>query len=224
MYRSILIPIALDHEELIAPKLATARNLMSEGGRITLLTVLETIPGFTSEFVTVKSENHLTQKVMVALQSHIQGAKQLMAQIRRSQRDDTGPADRSMAAQGQGDGSALEGKPYDGRRLSYASTFTNPVQRRMIQTIELATAKMSLLRRIRRFEGMGVPHGQAFWAKALGVMGIEIQTPAAEIAHIPQSGPVVVTANHPHGLVDGMVLAEIIGRVRQDCKFSPARC
>jgi len=27
---------------------------------------------------------------------------------------------------------------------------------------------------------------------------------------------VVITANHPHGLVDGMVLAELIGRVRTD--------
>jgi hypothetical protein len=32
------------------------------GGKITLLTVLEQIPGFAAEFVTVKSENHLTAR------------------------------------------------------------------------------------------------------------------------------------------------------------------
>ena len=39
------------------------------------------------------------------------------------------------------------------------------------------------------------------------------------MAHIPKSGPVIITANHPHGLVDGMVLAELIGRVRKDYKI-----
>ena len=120
---------------------------------------------------------------------------------------------------GQGDGGNLADQPYDRRRLSYATTFTNPVQQKIIQAMELVTAKFHLLRLIRRFEAMGVPEGQAFWAQALEVMGIELQTPPDEIARIPRDGPLVVTANHPHGLVDGMVLAELIGRVRTDYKI-----
>ncbi|MEM1101878.1 MAG: acyltransferase, partial [Pseudomonadota bacterium] len=118
-----------------------------------------------------------------------------------------------------GDGSLASDKPYDGRRLSYATTFTNPWQQVMIRAIELATAKMSLLRKIRQFEAMGVPQGQPFFTQALKVMGIAVETPAHEIARIPATGPLIVTANHPHGLVDGMVLAELIGRVRQDYKI-----
>lgn len=124
-----------------------------------------------------------------------------------------------ISAPGQGDGSRLNDQSYDGRRLSYATTFTNPVQQFIIQLIELLTAKPYLLRRIRKFEAMGVPDGQPFWGQALSVMGIDIQTPAEEISRIPKSGPLVITANHPHGLVDGMVLAEIIGRVRTDYKI-----
>jgi putative hemolysin len=119
----------------------------------------------------------------------------------------------------QGDGAALGDQPYDRRRLSYATTFTNPIQRGIIQTMELLTAKPHLLRRIRKFEGMGVPFGQPFWAQALSVMGIDLETPRDEIANIPKDGPLVITANHPHGLVDGMVLAELIGRVRTDYKI-----
>lgn len=126
---------------------------------------------------------------------------------------------RDVSAPGQGDGVSLEDRPYDRRRLSYATTFTNPVQQTIIQAMELLTAKPKLLRLIRRFEAAGVPHGQAFWGQALKVMGIDVQTPAEEIANIPPDGPLVITANHPHGLVDGMVLAELIGQVRTDYKI-----
>ncbi|QIE43422.1 acyltransferase (plasmid) [Rhodobacteraceae bacterium SC52] len=128
-------------------------------------------------------------------------------------------AGHDVSAPGQGDGVSLEDQPYDQRRLSYASTFTNPVQQAIIQAMELLTAKPKLLQLIRRFETAGVPHGQAFWAQALHIMGIDVQTPADEIAKIPPHGPLVVTANHPHGLVDGMVLADLIGRVRTDYKI-----
>lgn len=63
MYSHILIPVALDHEAVLPAKIATARRLLADGGRITLLTVLEDIPGFVAEFVTVSSENHLTAKI-----------------------------------------------------------------------------------------------------------------------------------------------------------------
>ena len=117
------------------------------------------------------------------------------------------------------DGAAVEDQPYDGRKLSYATTFPNPLQRKTIQTIEFLTGKWRLLSRIRAFERRGIPRGHAFFAQALDVMGIDVQTPADQLAHIPKSGPVIITANHPHGLVDGMVLAELIGRVRKDYKI-----
>jgi putative hemolysin len=109
--------------------------------------------------------------------------------------------------------------PYDKRKLSYANTFENPFQRGAIKTIEALTARMRLLRLIRRFEAKGVPTGQAFWEQALGHMGIDLLTPEEEINRIPKEGPLIITANHPHGLVDGMVLAEMIGRVRTDYKI-----
>lgn len=110
-------------------------------------------------------------------------------------------------------------RQYDMRRLSYAGTFSNPVKAGTIRTLEWLTAKITLLRLIRRFEASGAPFGVPFWPKAIRTMGIDILTPAEEIAQIPATGPVVLVANHPHGLVDGMVMAEIVARVRPDFKI-----
>lgn len=109
--------------------------------------------------------------------------------------------------------------PYDKRKLSYANTFTNPWKANTIRAMEWMTGKIPLLRLVRRFERMGPAEGQAFWGQALGLMNIQVETPPEQIARIPKEGPVIVVANHPHGLVDGMVLAELIGRVRTDYKI-----
>ena len=113
----------------------------------------------------------------------------------------------------------LDVQPYDKRKLSYANTFENPLQRITIQTIELLTARLRILRRIRKLEAQGVPFGQPFWKQALDTMGIKLLTPEEQIARIPKDGPIVVTSNHPHGLVDGMILGELIGQVRTDYKI-----
>lgn len=81
MYSNILIPVALDHETLIAPKLERAREMLAPGGTITLLTVLEQVSGFVAEFVTVKSENHLTEAVLNRLESVAAGASDIQCKV-----------------------------------------------------------------------------------------------------------------------------------------------
>lgn len=112
-----------------------------------------------------------------------------------------------------------EVQPYDRRRLSYANTFDNPWKANAIRAVEWLTAKLFLIRKIRQFEESGTPFGQPFFTKALKVMGIDLLTPDDQVSSIPKTGPLVVVANHPHGLVDGLVMAELIGRVRTDYKI-----
>jgi putative hemolysin len=119
-----------------------------------------------------------------------------------------------LAAQG-----GAKPRQYDMRRLSYAGTYKNPFKAGTIRSIEWFTAKLTLLRLIRQFEQSGAPFGAPFWPKAIRHMGIRIDTPPEEIARIPPTGPLVVVANHPSGLVDGMVMAEMINRVRSDFKI-----
>lgn len=109
--------------------------------------------------------------------------------------------------------------PYDGRNLSYAGTFTNPFKAFVIRVMELLTGKLTLLKLVRKFEAAGQVGMTEFWRRAINLLRIDLKTPDSQIAHIPKTGPVVIVANHPHGLVDGMILAELVGRVRQDFKI-----
>lgn len=113
----------------------------------------------------------------------------------------------------------VEFSKYDRRSLTYANSFDAPLTASFIRGIEWLTGKLSIIRMTREFEQRGAPAGQAFWRATLDTMGIDLLTPDGELDNIPATGPVVAVANHPHGLVDGMILADLIGRRRTDYKI-----
>jgi len=109
--------------------------------------------------------------------------------------------------------------PYKSSQLSYANTFPNSYRAVIIRTIEWLTGKLTLLRLVRIYESTGRFPNQTFFSKALELLEIELLTPFEEMNKIPKEGPVIILANHPHGLVDGLVLAEICERTRNDFKI-----
>src|SRR5579871_1900195 len=50
-------------------------------------------------------------------------------------------------------------------------------------------------------------------------MRVECRVAEADLARIPATGPLLVTANHPFGLLDGAIVGTVLGRVREDVKI-----
>lgn len=112
-----------------------------------------------------------------------------------------------------------DGPTYDRRNLTYSNTFDSGFKRNSIRAIEWLTGKISIIRMLRTFQRTGPHERRLFWSDALDVMGIELRTPPEQLANVPKAGPVIFVANHPHGLVDGMVIAALVSKVRPDYKI-----
>lgn len=107
---------------------------------------------------------------------------------------------------------------YDRSELTYANSFPAFHKRVFIKTIEALTARYPLLLRMRRWERRE-DKDPNFWVSVMDEMEIDMQVSGESLKRVPSSGSLVVVCNHPHGLVDGLVIAWILSQVRQDFKI-----
>lgn len=59
----------------------------------------------------------------------------------------------------------------------------------------------------------------SYFRAALSALGVEYELAEDDLGHIPAAGPVLVVANHPFGAVEGLILGDVLTRVRQDTRI-----
>ncbi|MFA6037033.1 MAG: GNAT family N-acyltransferase [Legionellales bacterium] len=57
------------------------------------------------------------------------------------------------------------------------------------------------------------------WTKVLKELNVTLNISPEDFARIPKTGPAIIVANHPHGLMDGVILGSLMHHVRDDFKI-----
>jgi putative hemolysin len=60
---------------------------------------------------------------------------------------------------------------------------------------------------------------ESFCERLLAALRVEVVVPAADLASVPRTGPVLAVANHPFGIVEGVALARLLPTIRPDVKI-----
>ena len=103
--------------------------------------------------------------------------------------------------------------------FSYASNIEhNLAQRLVIKTIETVTGKKKLENLYNQYT-LKKNDPKSFWTDILEIMDIKIINKSENKIRIPKSGPLIVIANHPFGIIDGLILCSIVSKVRNDFKI-----
>ena len=104
------------------------------------------------------------------------------------------------------------------REISYAQSARTRGGRAIIKAIENTTGRQRLMRRARGYEDE-VARGRDFWAVLVERYGLRLEVVEGALENIPASGPVIVIANHPYGILDGLMLGHILALARGDFRI-----
>jgi len=104
------------------------------------------------------------------------------------------------------------------RDISYASSARTRGGRAMIRVMENVTGRLSLIRRARGYD-QDVARGANFWDVLLERYGLSLEVTGGSLTNIPANGPLVVIANHPYGILDGLMMGHLLDKVRGDFRI-----
>jgi putative hemolysin len=104
------------------------------------------------------------------------------------------------------------------RDISYSSSAQSRGGRALIRVLENVTGRLSLIRRAAGYEA-DIALGQNFWDVIVERYGLSLDVIGGSLANIPANGPLVLIANHPYGILDGMMMGHILQKVRGDFRI-----
>lgn len=104
------------------------------------------------------------------------------------------------------------------RDITYATSARTRPGRALIRVLENVSGRRHLINRATGYEAE-IAQGRSFWQVMPERYGLSLDITAGALSNIPQQGPLVLIANHPYGILDGLMLGHILDAVRGDFRI-----
>lgn len=104
------------------------------------------------------------------------------------------------------------------RDISYSYSARSKPGRAMIRLMENATGRLTLIKRAAGYQDE-VAQGRDFWEVMVDRYGLSLDVVGGSLDNIPRTGPLIVIANHPYGILDGLILGHILSVTRGDFRI-----
>ncbi|MGF1445759.1 MAG: lysophospholipid acyltransferase family protein [Pikeienuella sp.] len=104
------------------------------------------------------------------------------------------------------------------KEISYSFSARSRAGRTLIRSIETLTGRPRLLRLAEGYE-REVEAGRNFWEVMQERYRIRLDFVSGGLENIPRDGPLIVVANHPYGILDGLAMGRMLQITRGDFKI-----
>ncbi|SDD79027.1 lysophospholipid acyltransferase family protein [Ruegeria marina] len=104
------------------------------------------------------------------------------------------------------------------RDISYSHSAATKGGRAVIRLMENTTGRIGLIRRAEGYE-REVAEGRDFWSVMVDRYGLTLDVAGGSLSNIPSEGPLILIANHPYGILDGLMMGHILSVTRGDFRI-----
>lgn len=104
------------------------------------------------------------------------------------------------------------------RDLSYSHSAQTKGGRALIRLLENTTGRIRLIKRAEGYQ-REVAAGRDFWQVMVERYGLSVDVVDGALNNIPKDGPLILIANHPYGILDGLIMGHILSTVRGDFRI-----
>ena len=98
-------------------------------------------------------------------------------------------------------------------RISYSDENDPKVKRLFIESIEIITGRKKLERLYEEVDALGLRGGR-LWHEILAKLDINICFDQNQLEKVSKKGPLVFIANHPFGVIDGLIMGAMASKIR----------
>lgn len=106
----------------------------------------------------------------------------------------------------------------DYKTFSYSTDSDPLIKRLIIRTIERLTGQIKVWRLYNEYKNEPRRADETFWEAACEKLELELDYDEELLKKAPETGPLVMVANHPYGVLDGLILCHLISKIRPDFK------